>query len=193
MNKEEQSRLTANVHWFNQFFAQTRQLYKSIVEGLPNEFFPDGFSLSARNNFFFPKQNQIPSIPPYYVLGVEGNQFALQVMTVLEPTLFDRSGHFAVEPSIVVVLHSQAGRYLWIDDHVLRVIRNEGIRITHQADGKLWGKMNSNPPADFFSFQVSFDKFSADKDSRDAVREHIVGPITEYLESRKTSEPPPQI
>lgn len=183
MNKEEQSRLTANVQWFNQFFAQIRQLYKSIVEGLPNEFFPEGFRLAARN-FYFIKQNQTPSIPPYYVLGVEGKQFALQVMTVLEPDLFDRSGHFAVEPSIVVVLHSQAGKYLWIDDYVLRVIRNEGIQITHQADGKLWGKMNSNPPADFFSFQVSFDKFSADKDSRDAVREHIVDPIRKYLEKK---------
>lgn len=177
MNKEEQSRLTANVQWFNQFFAQIRQLYKNIVEGLPNE---EGFRLAAKN-FYFTKQNQTPSIPPYYALGVEGKQFALQVLTVLEPTLFDRSGHFAVEPSIVVVLHSQAGRYLYFNDHVKRVIRNEGIQITRQADGKLWGKMNSNPPADFFSFQVSFDKFSADKDSRDAVREHIVDPIKEYL------------
>ncbi len=183
MNKEEQSRLTANVQWFNQFFAQIRQLYKSIVEGLPNEFFPEGFRLAAKN-FYFTKQHQTPSIPPYYALGVEGKEFALQVMTVLEADLFDRSGHFAVEPSIVVVLHSQASRYLWIDDHALRVIRNEGIQITRQANGKFWGKMNSNPPADFFSFQVSFDKFSADKDSRDAVREHIVDPIKEYLEEK---------
>jgi hypothetical protein len=39
--------------------------------------------------------------------------------------------------------------------------------------------MNPKSPADFFSFQVSFGKFSADKNSRDAVREHIADPIIE--------------
>ena len=37
---------------------------------------------------------------------------------------------------------------------------------------------------DLVSSFVSFDEFSADRDSRDAVRTHIVDPITEYLGKR---------
>lgn len=67
-------------------------------------------------------------------------------------------------------------------DHAMRVIGNKGIEITQRAEGKFSGTMHSKPPADFFSFQVSFDKFSTDQNSRDTVREHIVAPIIEYLE-----------
>lgn len=40
--------------------------------------------------------------------------------------------------------------------------------------------------AGFFSFQVPFDVFSADRNPHDAVREYIVGPIKEYLKDRTT-------
>jgi hypothetical protein len=61
------------------------------------------------------------------------------------------------------------------------VIENRGIEVAQQSDGKLSGKINFNPPVDFFSFQVSLEKFSADQNPREAVREYIVDPITEYL------------
>lgn len=184
MNDQDQSRFAVNVKWFNQFFGSIRQLYGIVVEMLlPTEFFPQGFTLTSRN-FYFPRQNWAPTIPPYYVLMAGGKKFALQILAVFDPGQFGKPGLFAVEPSFIVVLHSQVDRAGYITDYALRVIGNRGIEIAQQADGKVWGSMNSKPPADFFSFQVPFDKFSADQNSRDAVRECIVDPIIEYLEKK---------
>lgn len=182
MNDQDRARFVSNVHWFNQFFAGIRQLYGVIVENLPSEFFPKDFKL-ASTNYYFTKQNFAPTIPPYYALILDGREQALQVMAVFDPELFAGQGLFAVKPSIIVVLHSQAHKYAYIDDYALRLIKNREIEITHQADGRLWGKMNSRPPAGFFSFQVSFDEFSADHNPHDAVREHIVNPIVANLSS----------
>lgn len=181
MDDQDQSRFVANVKWFNQFFGGIRQLYGIVVETLPTGFFPEGFRLKS-TNFFFPKQNWAPTIPPYYVLMVGGKQFALQVLTVFDPGLFGNPGLFTAEPSVVVVLHSQPDRYSYLDDYALRVIGNRGIEISGQADGKFRGSINAKLPTDFFSFQVSFDSFSADQNPRDAVSADIVDPIIEYLE-----------
>jgi hypothetical protein len=108
----------------------------------------------------------------------------LPVLAIFNPEQFGKSSLFTAEPSIVVVLHSRADRYGYIAEYALRVIENRGIEIAQQADGKVWGKISAKLPADFFSFQVSFDKFSANENSRDAVREHIVEPIIEYLEEK---------
>lgn len=184
MNDEVQSRFVANVKWFGQFFGGIRQLYGIVVESLPAEFFPEGFKLKS-TNFYFPRQNWAPSIPPYYVLMVGGRQFALQILAVLDPDEFGQPGLFIAEPSLVVVLHSQANRYGYISDYALRVIGNRGIEIAQQADNnKYRGKINAKPPADFFSFQVPFDKFSTNQNSRNAVREYIADPIIEYLEEK---------
>lgn len=181
MNDRDQSRFVANIEWFNQFFGSIRQLYGIVVEMLlPTGFFPKGFALKS-GNFYFPKQNWAPTIPPYYVLMCGGEQLALQIVAVFDPNIFNKQGPFALEPSFVVVVHSEAGRYSYINDYALRVIGNREIEIARRADGKFWGSMNSKPPASFFAFQVSFDEFSADQDSRDAARECIVDPITEYL------------
>lgn len=182
MNNEDQSRFVANVEWFNRSFADIRQLYGLVVEMMPTDFFPAGFALAA-GNFYFPKQHFAPTIPPYYVLMVGGEHLALQIVTVLDPSLFVRSDPFVAEPSIVVVLHSESGRYGFIEDYALRVIGNKGIGIERQDGGRLWGRINAKLPAKFFSFQVPLDRFSAERDPRDAVREHIVDPITEELEN----------
>jgi hypothetical protein len=182
VSAEYLSRLAANVKWFNQFFADIRQLYYIVFDEIRlTGFLPETLRKPAAGNFYFTKQNQTPSIPPYYVLGLEGKRFALQVLTVFEPDVFAKTGHFAAEPSVVVVLHSQANRYLHIDNYALRVIENRGIEVAQQNDGKLLGTININPPVDYFSFQVPLEKFSADRNPREAVREYIVDPITEYL------------
>lgn len=181
MNEQDQARFVENVAWFNEFFGGLRQLYGIVVETLPTGFFPEGFTLKA-TNFYFPRRNSSPSIPPYYVLMAGGKRYALQILTVLDPTQFANSGRFAAVPSVVVILHSQADRYGYITDYALRVIGNRGIEIVGQADEKLWGKIKAKRPADFFSFQVSLDRFSADQNSHDAVRAHIVDPIIEYIE-----------
>jgi hypothetical protein len=183
MNEEDRSRFVANVGWFNRFFGGIRQLYEIVVETLPAEFFPEGFALNS-SNFYFPRQNFAPTIPPYYVLMVGGNRLVLQFLAVFDQDQFGNPGLFAAEPSVVVVLHSRADRYGYVSDYALRVVGNRGLEIDQQADGKIWGKINAKLPADFFSFQVSFDKFSANKNSRDAVSEHIVDPIIEYIEEK---------
>lgn len=197
MNDQEQTRhdaeqrfrdamkqLVANVEWFNQFFYTIRQLYGIVVEMLlPTGFFPEGFTLKS-TNFYFPRQNWAPTLPPYYVLMCGGEEFALQILAVFDPDLFSAQDHFDKEPSFVVVLHSQPSRYAYMDDYALRVIGNKGIENPQQADGEFEGSLNSKPPADFFSFQVPFDKFSTDENSREAVREYIVDPISEHLERR---------
>lgn len=181
MNDQDQSRFVANVRWFNQFSGGIRQLYEIVVEMLlPTEFLPEDFTLKA-GNFYFPRQNWAPTIPPYYVLMIGGKQFALQILSVFDPDQFGKPGLFAVEPSIIIVLHSQPDRFGYITDYALKVIGNRGIEIAQQADGKVSGKINNKLPVDFFSFQVSFDKFSADQNSHEAVRQYIVDPIIEYL------------
>lgn len=181
MDEQEQSRFVANVKWFNQFFGGIRQLYGIVVETLPPGFLPEGFALSS-SNFYFPRQNWAPTIPPYYALMVGGKQFALQILAVFDPDLFGKPGLFAMEPSFVTVLHSQPDEASSIDDYALRVIGNRGIESVQQPDGKFRGKIKVELPADFFSFQVSFGRFSADRDPHDAVREYIVKPISECLE-----------
>lgn len=185
MDDETQSRFLANVKWFDQFFSGIRQLYGIVVETLPTEFFPENFALKS-TNFYFPRQNWAPTMPPYYVLMVEGRQFALQVLAVFDPDVFGTPGLFVAEPSLVVVLHSQENRAGYINDYALRVIGNRGIEISPKADdsNQYRGKINVRPPANFFSFQVPFDKFSADQNSHDAVRKYIADPIIEYLEDR---------
>ncbi len=187
MNHEDQTRFTANVEWFNGFFADIRQLYGLVVEMMPTDFFPAGFALAA-GNFYFPKQHFAPTIPPYYVLMVRGERVALQIVAVLDPSLFVRSDPFVAEPSIVVVLHSESDRYGFIEDYALRVIGNRGIDIERHDGGRFWGKINAKLPANFFSFQVPLDRFSAERDPREAVREHIVDPITEELDNHLVSD-----
>ncbi len=115
---------------------------------------------------------------------VGGERVALQIVTVLDPGLFVRSDPFVAEPSIVIVLHSEADRYGSIDNYALRVIANKGIEIERQDGGRLWGRIqDAKLPANFFSFQVPLDRFSTERDPREAVREHIVEPITKELRS----------
>jgi hypothetical protein len=184
MNHDDQSRFVANVQWFNRFFADIRQLYELVVDLMPNDFFNESFVPSSRN-YYFSKQNFAPTIPPYYVLMVGGKRLALQVLTVFDPSYFGNPSLFANEPSIVVVLHSQADRYGYIEEYAERVIGNKEIRIEKQDEGRLWGRIHAKVPADFFSFQVTLDRFSAERDPHDAVREHIVRPIQEELENRR--------
>ncbi len=181
MNEQDQSLFVANTKWFNQFFGGIQQLYEIVVETLPTGFFPENFTLKS-TNFYFPTQRWAPTIPPYYALMAGGKQFALQILAVFDPDLFGKSDLFAAEPSFVVVLHSQPARYGFIREHARRVIGNQGIEIDQRTDGKVLGKIYANPTADFFSFQVPLEAFSADRNPHDAVREHIVDPIIGNLE-----------
>jgi len=181
MNDEDKARFEANVKWFNQFFDDVKRLFESIVESLPVDFLPNDFALSS-SHFYYPRRNYGPSIPPYYVLMLGGKHHALQVMAVFDQTLISDQGPFVCEPSIVVVLHSLPRKYGWIRDYAENVIRNRRIEITENVDGKIEGQLHVKAPAQFFAFQVAFERFSADEDAQDAIREHILEPLVDYLE-----------
>jgi hypothetical protein len=46
----------------------------------------------------------------------------------------------------------------------------------------VWGKFTTKFPADFFAFQVQYDKFSDNKNPKEAVRQYIIDPIFNNLD-----------
>lgn len=181
MNDQDRARFEENMKWFNQFFGDIKQLFEYIAESLPVEFMPNDFTLSS-SNFYYPRQNYGPSIPPYYVLMLGGKHYALQVMAIFDHELISGQSPFVSEPSIIVVLHSLAKKSGWIRDYAENVIRNRRIEITEDRGGKLEGYIQVKAPAQFFAFQVSFDRFSGEENAPEAILEHIIDPLVDYLD-----------
>ena len=110
MDNHEKSKLHSNMIWFNNFFSGIKQLFDSVYDIMPREFFSPDFELKS-GNYYYPKQNYSPSIPPYYVLMVPGHTWALQLFLIVDEELIAKGSGFSPEPSLFVVLHSQADRY----------------------------------------------------------------------------------
>jgi hypothetical protein len=180
MKEQDRTRFRANILWFNQFFDGIRTLYELIVNQLPSEYFPT-ISTITSDNYYFPRQKLVPSIPPYYALLVEGVNHSLQILTIVDAGLIARNGFFIHEPSIISVVHTQANKNSWLDEFALNVIRNQKVELVRNADGIIWGHIRSKYPADFFAFQVTLDKFSESPDSLDAVEQFIIAPVIENL------------
>ncbi len=126
MNDREKLRFRANISWFNQFFDGLRQIYEHIAELLPAEFFSERYS-PCMENYYFPDFKAVPSIPPYYALMLEGKKCALQVVSVIDEALFAQGGPFSAEPSMVVMVHSQADKYSRLDEFALQMIKNQNV------------------------------------------------------------------
>jgi hypothetical protein len=181
MKERDKNRFRDNINWFNQFFDGIRQIFELTVNLLPIEFIQEGFSLN-RGNFFFPRYKIAPSMPPYYGLMLEGRQCALQLVAVVDDALFAPGGPFMVEPSLIVVLHTQAAKYGWLSEYALRVIKNQHLVQADNVAGTLWGKIEARYPADFFAFQVQYDKFSDNRSLQAVVSQYIVDPLLKNLE-----------
>lgn len=121
-------------------------------------------------------------MPPYYALMLGGKIVALQVVAVVDANLFTPGGPFAVEPSLITVIHDQAEKYCWLNDFALKVIRNQNVELTSINHGSVWGKLNTKFPADFFAFQVQYDKFSENKNPQEAVRQYIIDTIFDNID-----------
>jgi len=180
MKEQDRTRFRANLIWFNQFFDGIRALYEMIVNQLPSEYFPSVSAITG-DNYYFPRQKNVPSIPPYYALLVEGLNHSLQLLTIVDAGLISRSGYFIHEPSIIGVVHTQANKNSWLDEFALNVVRNQKVEFLGNTDGILWGHIKSKYPADFFAFQVPLDKFSESPDILDAVIQYIITPVIENL------------
>lgn len=180
MKEQDRARFRANIQWFNQFFEGVRALYEMIVNQLPSEYFPSAATITS-DNYYFPRQKIVPSIPPYYALLVEGSKHSLQILTIVDAGLIARNGYFAHEPSIISVVHTQANKNSWLDEFALNVVRNQKVELVRKSDEIIWGRITSKYPADFFAFQVALDKFSETADPLDAVSKNVVKPIIENL------------
>jgi hypothetical protein len=180
MRDRDKSRFHDNITWFNQFFDGIRQIYEHIVDLLPAEFFHEDFVFNS-SSFYFPRHKAAPSMPPYYALMLEGRMYALQVVSVIDANLFAQSGPFIIEPSMITIIHNQTDKFGWINDFALNVIKNQNVELTSKVHGTMRGKIKAKFPADFFAFQVQYDKFSENKNPREAVRQYLVDPIIENL------------
>ena len=180
MKDRDKARFHDNITWFNQFFDGMRQLFEYTVDQLPAEFFMEGFTLNS-GNYYFPRLKAAPSMPPYYALLLEGKTYALQVVAVIDAYLFSHSGPFILEPSLIAVIYNQPEKYGWINDTALNVIKNQNIIITSTERRGVFGKINFKFTADFFAFQVEYDRFSDTTHPQMAVQKYIVDPIIAYL------------
>lgn len=179
MKEHDKARFSANISWFNQFFDGINQLYEVIFELLPKEFSPSGFALSS-GNYYFPRLKIAPYIPPYYAFMVASKKWAMQAVAVIDEHLFVEKGPFMLEPSLVIVVHNQADKYGWINQFALKVIKNEKVELNEIIDGVVWGKIKAKIPADFFTFQVQYDKFT-ERDLKPPVQQYIINPVVVNL------------
>jgi len=181
MKDRDKARFHDNITWFNQFFDGIRQIYEFTVDLLPAEFFHEDFTLSS-GNYDFPRYKAAPSLPPYYALILEGKKYAFQILSVLDASLVTQSGPFIVEPSMIIVVHTQVDKYAWINEFALKVIKSQNVELTKTMDSVVWGKINAKFSADFFAFQVRYDKFADVKNPQSSVSKYLVDPIIENLE-----------
>ena len=180
MKDRDKARFHDNITWFNQFFDGMRQIFEFTVDQLPPEFFREGFSLNS-GNYYFPRFKAAPSLPPYYALLLEGKTHALQVVSVIDAYLFSHNGPFILEPSLITVIHTLPEKYGWINDYALNVIKNQNVILTSKDRSGVFGKITVKFPADFFAFQVEYDRFSDNTQPQKAVQKYIVDPIIAYL------------
>jgi hypothetical protein len=180
MKDRAKDRFHDNITWFNLFFDGIRQIYEYIVSLMPAEFFHEGFALN-RGNFYFPSHRVAPLIPSYYALMLEGRMHALQVVSVIDASLFAHAGPFIIEPSLITVVHTQAEKYGWLNDFALNVIKKQNVVLTTKEGEVVWGRISAKFPANFFAFQVQYDKFSENRNPQEAVGKYIVDPIVTNL------------
>jgi hypothetical protein len=180
MKDRDKFRFRANLTWFNQFFEGLRQIYQHVAELLPKDYFPDNYALNLEN-YYYPTYKAVPSIPPYFALMMEGNKCALQIVSVVDASLFSPSGQFFIEPTMVIVVISTADKYARLDEFALQVIRNQNVEVVNKTGNIMRGKFTAKFPAEFFAFQVQYDRFTDDKKPEIAIRKYIIDPITTNL------------
>ena len=117
---DNQTRLVDNIQWFNQFFNDVYRLFQRIAAALLKEMaLPD-------SGFYYARPNNLPQIPPYYVVGIGGDDtFAVQVFLILNTALLENQPAFKPEVSFIVVKHPAGGDYLRLQGYGERVLANQ--------------------------------------------------------------------
>jgi hypothetical protein len=169
---DEKKRLLENSKWYNEFFNGLHQILAKTAAALTDEYD------RKRKMFYYPKFNDKPGIPAYYMLGL-GGQSSIQVYFVLDPQLLEDQSAFLAEPSLIVVKHSRGDRYGNVTDYGIRIISNNGIEYEEfPIDGKtlLTGEIlaGEGTGTRFHAFQVLLDPFIAQRDLGTVIGEQIV-------------------
>jgi len=155
MDAADQERFLANYRWFNQFFEDLRLLFEKVGKALSSRYDLE------QPDYYYRKPDKLPRIPQFYVMGVGGQQFAVQMFAVFDPSILENQRLFVPEPSIVFVVHGDGSKALYINDYGMRVIRNDRITAEAAADQAFVGKTRSEREWRFSAFQLPFDQFSA--------------------------------
>jgi hypothetical protein len=182
MKDRDRKRFQSSITWFNQFFDGMKQIFELVATLMPAGFSVEDFSTNLEN-FYYPAFKATPSIPPYYAFTLPGSKAALQLVSVIDESIFPRHGHFTVEPSLVVVLHSRPEKFAWVDEFALKVIKSDHLEQDSKTGKVLHGKIAGKYPAAFFAFQVPYDRFSDIRHPPAAVSKYIIEPITANLDT----------
>jgi hypothetical protein len=162
---DDRTRLIDNIQWFNQFFNDVYRLFHRIATALLKEL------ALPQSGYYYPRPNNLPQIPPYYVVGIGGDDaFAVQVFLVLDVTLLENQPTFMPEMSFIVVKHPVGKHYLRLDGYGMRIIRNqvEQISVTQSAavgtivSGRI--AEGGRKGTSFQAFQVPIEAFVAGQD-----------------------------
>jgi hypothetical protein len=169
MNDSDKKRFLTNVKWFNEFFEDLKSLFEVLGKSLSNE-----FSVNT-TLFYYPKLNFQPTIPPYYMMGMSGEDFAVQVFAVLDPSDLENHPTLKAEPSLVIVKHSRGDRSAYVRDYGLKVIRGKDIEIDQTTeDGiKVFSGIIVANQTKFGAFQLELSKFGAGQDIDKTIREEV--------------------
>ena len=140
MNAEDLERFIVNRSWFNEFFLGLRQPFDRVSTMLSKE-----FSLPSQGSYYS-KPNFYPSIPPYYVRGLGGDQIAIQILAVFDITML-RHPFFKPEPSLVVIKHGDAEKYPVLTEYAERIVGDGPIADEEESDSTLSGLLRGHIPS----------------------------------------------
>jgi hypothetical protein len=171
MDVDDKQKFIANTRWFNQFFDGLRQLLKKIAKSLTTE-----FPVLTKELYYYTKPTDIPSIPDYCVLGLGGEDYAIQIYVIFNPSWLDNQHIFKPDPSFIIVKHSQGAKFPFFDDFGIRAIKNKGIDTKKYENGILSGKIVKNETY-FHAFQIFLDIFTQGQNIENAIRTQIIEKI----------------
>ncbi len=169
MDNTDLERLSANQDWFEKFYGDLEYLFQKMAKALSAEF------PLPKKGFYYPKFKHRPSMPPYYVLGLGGGDFSVQVYAVLNSALFEDQDGFDKKVSFIVVKHSRGDQYLFLDDYGLQIIRSrqkDQKKVGDIIAGEISG--GAGKGTKFRAFQAPLDPFVGASNVNQAIQTHIV-------------------
>ena len=178
MEKDIAENFFNNVEWFNNFFSDIGQIFKTLSDKIKKE-----FKLDQELQYYSKLMHQ-PSIPDYYCLLIGGNN-SVQIFVNLTRDLLENHPYFVNEPSIIVVIHKHP-RYDWVDDLGLNVLKNHNININRSKAGINSGEIKFKSSEDtlpFKAFQVRLDHFKSGENLEEIIDKNVISKLKDLVKS----------